>query len=169
MVVSMDRMFEVCARSHGLATGTVGTLLVLLSFVYSFRRRKKILTRGSVKGWLRAHEWLSIAGAAILLLHSGVFPHALVPLLALLLMLIAVASGFIGRYLYDIARAELRQRRDELKAQGLAERGMEENVAVLAATSGTLARWRHVHMPLVFVLALTAVYHIVSALYYRGL
>ena len=40
---------------HRLITGIVGTLIIIFSFGYSARKRKK-MTFGSAKNWLKWHE-----------------------------------------------------------------------------------------------------------------
>ncbi len=58
-------------RGHRLFTGIVGTVVLILSFGYSLRKRKKLLDIGKIKSWLLAHEWLSIAGSVIIFIHTG--------------------------------------------------------------------------------------------------
>ena len=78
--------------------GPLGTGLIVASFGYSMRKRDRIRV-GSARAWLRLHEALALLGALALLVHGGVHLHALLPWLAVLAMLVAVASGLTGELL----------------------------------------------------------------------
>lgn len=155
-------------RGHKLITGIVGTLLVILSFAYSMRKRKKMFTAGGMKGWLSSHEWLAIAGTVIIFVHTGTHFHALVPIITLLFMFTTFISGLIGRYVFNEAKGELKQKRDEFKKAGLSEADIEESLSALTIASNALGKWRNVHMPFVSILAIMVIYHSISALYYGG-
>ncbi|NOZ70032.1 MAG: hypothetical protein GXP46_12500 [Deferribacteres bacterium] len=153
---------------HRLFTGFLGTSLIILSFGYSLRKRKKLITSGRIKGWLFAHEWLSIAGSFIIFIHTGTHLNAVVPLITLVFMFTAFVSGLIGRYVYERARSSLRMQRERLKESGLPESDIEQRLWALAITSEALSKWRAVHKPIVSILAVMVLYHAVSALYYGG-
>ncbi len=100
---------------------------------------------GTVKAWLSLHVYLGLLGPLLVLLHAG-FPFefkyaelfkAGLAGLSTYLMLIVVASGFIGRYLY---------------------RRMDERGRKL------FRRWRSVHVPLVGVLFFVILLHIARTL-----
>jgi len=151
---------------HRLFTGIVGTLLVIFSFAYSMRKRKKVFAFGGMKGWLASHEWLAIVGTVIIFIHTGTHFHALVPIITLLFMFTTFISGLIGRYVFNEAKGELKQKRDELKKGGLSEAEIEERLSTLTIASNALGKWRNVHMPFVSILAVMVIYHSISALYY---
>lgn len=153
---------------HRLLTGIFGTLLVILSFAYSMRKRKKVFKAGGIKGWLYSHEWLSIAGTVIIFVHTGTHLHALVPIITLIFMFTTFVSGLIGKYVFNEAKAELKQKRDEFKKAGLPEAEIEERLSALTVASNALGKWRNVHMPFVSILAVMVIYHSISALYYSG-
>ena len=159
-------MYDV--RGHKLITGIAGTLLVILSFTYSMRKRKKVFTAGGMKGWLASHEWLAIAGTVIIFVHTGTHFHALVPITTLLFMFTTFISGLIGRYVFNETKSELKQKRDELKREGLSEAEIEERLSALTIASNALGKWRNAHMPFVSILAVMVIYHSISALYYGG-
>lgn len=155
-------------RGHRLFTGFFGTLVIILSFGYSLRKRKKIFVIGKIKGWLSAHEWLSIAGSVIIFIHTGTHLKAIVPIIALIFMFTAFASGLIGRYVYGKARSRLNMQREELEQSGFSESDIEQKLWTLIITSDALSKWRAVHKPIVSILAVIVMYHAVSALYYGG-
>ncbi len=156
-------------RGHRLLTGIIGTFLVILSFGYSMRKRKKLFKTGGVKGWLRAHEWLAILGTVIIFVHTGTHFHGIVAIITLLFMFTAFISGLIGRYVYDNVRAELRLKKESLKKDGLSDKEIEESLAGLATASEALSKWRLYHMPVISILGVMVVYHAIAALYYGGL
>ncbi|MBK6840089.1 MAG: hypothetical protein IPG90_18905 [Bacteroidetes bacterium] len=75
----------------GRYLGTIGTIVILASFVYSLRKRK-IIESGSPKQLLAVHEYLAWAGSVMLLVHAGIHFNAILPWLAILMLLIAVAA-----------------------------------------------------------------------------
>lgn len=155
-------------RGHRLLTGIGGTLLVILSFGYSMRKRKKLFKSGGMKGWLRGHEWLAIGGTVIIFVHTGTHFHSIVAIITLIFMFIAFISGLIGRYVYDNVRAELKLKKESLKRDGLSDKEIEENLTGLATASDALSKWRLYHMPVISILGVMVVYHAISALYYGG-
>ena len=158
-------LFEV--KGHRLFTGIAGTLIIILSFGYSARKRKK-LTIGSEKNWLKWHEWLSIGGTFIILVHTGTHFNALVPVITLIFMAIAFISGLIGRYVYNNAKADLKAKRKDLKEAGLSQEEIEYKLWSLTVASDALSKWRAVHMPIISFLGVMVLYHSISALYYAG-
>jgi len=125
----------------GLYLGPVGTILILLSFLYSLRKRKKI-TFGAPKRMLQMHETLSWVGALLVLVHAGVHVNALIPWLATVAMLVVVASGLTGSVLVKRVTEVVKSRQSGIRA------GEEDNTVLDAVTLGVMKRWRVVHMPL---------------------
>ncbi len=138
----------------GLYLGPVGTALIVLSFLYSLRKRKKI-SFGAPKRLLELHETLSWTGALLILVHAGIHVNAIIPWLAVLAMLVVVASGFTGSVLVKRATETLKHR----KAAGAAG---EDNAVLDAVTLDLMKKWRTFHMPInAALLALFAI-HLVS-------
>ena len=102
----------------GIYLGYSGTTLILGSLLYSLRKRK-IIQSGSPKKLLQLHEYGSWVGAVMVLVHAGIHFNALLPWLAILMLLITVASGLIGKYLLKKANETLKLRRSELIQSGL--------------------------------------------------
>lgn len=82
----------------GRYLGILGTLFVLVSFVYSLRKRK-ILKAGPPKQLLKMHEYLAWTGSVLILVHAGIHFNAILPWLAILMLLIGVACGLAGKFL----------------------------------------------------------------------
>jgi hypothetical protein len=133
----------------GRYLGPIGTALIVLSFMYSLRKRKKI-SFGAPKKLLELHETLSWAGALLILVHAGIHVNAIIPWLAVLAMLVVVASGFTGSVLIKRATEALKVRRGPED---------EDNRVLDAATMDLMKRWRQVHLPINAVfLALFAIH-----------
>ena len=73
----------------GRYSGICGVIVLLLSFVYSLRKRK-VISFGSPKDLLNAHEYLSWAGVLMILVHAGWHFNAVLPWLAVLLMIVVL-------------------------------------------------------------------------------
>lgn len=148
----------------GRYLGIPGSALILGSFVYSLRKRG-ILRCGSPKRLLDIHEAMSWAGALMILVHAGAHFNALLPWAAIVLMLVAVASGFTGKYLLKDARERLR-----LQQAGPGESGQDEKrearLFLDSLTVGVMKRWRSVHLPITAVFAVLALLHILSILFF---
>ena len=130
-------MHRVGLLAVGRYLGVVGSLLILSSFAYSLRKRR-IVELGTPRHLLTAHELLSWIGALMILVHGGIHFNAFLPWLALLAMLIVVASGLTGKYLLQEARESVYAKR----ATGLREAGLQP-VEVERETAHPLAAGRH--------------------------
>ena len=143
--------------------GILGSVLIAISFLYSLRKRK-IVPWGSPKRLLDVHEFLSWAGALMILVHAGIHFNALLPWAAVVLMLIAVASGFTGKYLLKEARERLRSREAGLKEAGLQGEELENRLLLDAVTVDIMKKWRSVHLPITAIFGVLALLHILSIL-----
>jgi hypothetical protein len=142
----------------GRYLGPLGTALIVLSFMYSLRKRRKIAF-GTPKRMLELHETLSWTGALMILVHAGIHINAIVPWLAVLAMLVVVASGFIGSVLVKRATESLK-----VRPAG----GGEDNTLLDAVTVDLMKRWRQVHLPINAVfLALFAIHLAGIVLFWR--
>lgn len=75
---------------------------MLLLILYPLRKRFRILHGlGRVTSWFRIHMVLGILGPTLIILHSNFKIGSLNSRLALFTMLVVVASGIVGRYLYS--------------------------------------------------------------------
>jgi len=143
--------------------GIPGTLLILSSFFYSLRKRKKI-SFGNPKTLLKVHETLTWIGALFILVHAGVHVYAILPWLALLAMLINVISGMTGKYLLDRSRRFLAEKKETYLQQGLSDEEVEKRLFWDATTYDLMKQWRTVHLPITLAFAVLGVTHILSIL-----
>jgi hypothetical protein len=83
---------------HGL--GILGTvLMVMTETLYSARKRLGFFNVGRLRYWLSFHIFTGIVGPALVLMHTGLEFRGLAGFTMLLTVLV-VASGFLGRYIY---------------------------------------------------------------------
>ena len=140
----------------GHALGVAGFILMLMTeTLYSFRKRSRLARWGRPASWLRFHIVTGLVGPYMVLLHSAWKLNGLAAA-AMLMTVIVVASGVIGRYIYT--RIPRGAGGEELTA-GLSP-------AALANARRLLATWHAVHIPLGLVMFAIAFIHIGAALYF---
>jgi hypothetical protein len=111
---------------------------MLGTFVYVLRKKSRKLARiGTAKNWLEAHIFCGIVGPVLVTLHTS-FKFNGVISVAFWCMVLVVASGFVGRYLYvrvpktlrgtEVSYGELAARASELAAE-LAASGLPPAVS----------------------------------------
>lgn len=84
----------------GHSLGVVGFILMLMTeTLYSFRKRSRRASWGRMSSWLDFHIFTGLVGPYLVLLHSSWKFNGLAGI-AMLLTVIIVASGIIGRYIY---------------------------------------------------------------------
>ena len=147
----------------GRYLGIPGTLLILLSFGYSLRKRK-LLRAGNPRMLLAVHETLTLLGALMVLIHAGVHFNAILPWLALSAMLFNVASGLVGKFLLERSRRHVAARREDIRLKGMSKAEVERELFWDAVTYELMAKWRAVHFPITLVFVVLALGHIVSVL-----
>ena len=141
--------------------GIPGVALILASLHYSLRKRK-IVTRGNPMTLLRRHEVMAWAGSLLLLVHAGIHFNAVLAWLALLAILVNVASGLTGKYLLARARTRLIDARARLAAQGLDAAAIDERLHRDSLTMDLVRNWRVVPVPITLAFAVLATAHLVA-------
>jgi hypothetical protein len=141
--------------------GIPGVILILLSFFYSMRKRKKI-SFGKPKTLLVLHETLTWLGALMILVHAGIHIYTILPWLALLAMLINVISGMTGKYLLDRSRRFLAAKKETYLQEGLSDAEIEKKLFWDATTFDLMKKWRAVHLPITLAFAVLGITHILS-------
>jgi len=96
----------------GYTLGTVAALLIAWLALFGARKRRYASTLGSVQGWLSAHVYLGLALVVVAFLHSGFQFAWNIHTLALVLMLLVVASGIYGIAVYLRYPLKLSENRD---------------------------------------------------------
>ncbi len=147
----------------GRYLGVIGTLFILASFTYSLRKRK-LIESGSPKKLLSLHEYLSWIGSVMLLVHAGIHFNALLPWLAILMLLITVASGLIGKFLLKKANESLKERKQHWITMGLSNEEVEKKLFFDSITVDLMKKWRVVHLPITLILGILSLLHIVTVI-----
>lgn len=145
----------------GRYLGIIGTISILISFIYSLRKRK-IIESGSPKNLLKLHEYLAWIGSVLILVHAGVHFNAVLPWLAILLLLINVASGLVGKFLLKNANAALSSNKQELLKSGLSKEEVDKKLFFDTLTVDAMKKWRVVHLPIAFALGFLSLVHIIT-------
>lgn len=145
----------------GRYLGIPGTILILLSFFYSMRKRK-LIRFGKPRTLLTLHETLTWIGALMILVHAGIHLYAILPWLALVAMVINVLSGMTGKYLLDRSRRFVAEKKAAQLEQGLSEEEIEKNLFWDATTFELMKKWRAVHLPITLAFAVLGITHILS-------
>jgi len=111
----------------GHSIGILGFILMLMTeTLYSLRKRSRSARWGRMAEWLEFHIFTGIVGPYLVLLHSSWKFNGLAGVVMLLTVMI-LASGFVGRYLYtavprtaDGVEVEARLLEEQIAASNMA-------------------------------------------------
>lgn len=96
-----DEGHLVAESGTGYWLGIAGSIIMLMLLAYPLRKRFRFLHGlGRVANWFRFHMIMGIVGPVLIILHTNFKLGSLNSRLALFTMLVVVASGIVGRYLY---------------------------------------------------------------------
>jgi hypothetical protein len=147
---------------YGHGIGIIGFLLMLSTeTLYSLRKRSRRARWGRMSSWLQIHIFTGIVGPFMVLLHSSWKYNGLAGV-TMLLTVVIVVSGFIGRYIYT---------RIPRTADGIEDTGLvgQMQAGALANARRLLSLWHTIHIPIGMALFTAAFVHILGALYYATL
>ena len=145
----------------GRYMGIPGTLLIVLSLLYSLRKRK-IITLGPPKFYLALHETFTWLGCLMIMVHAGLHFNNVLPWLALIGLIVNVLSGLVGQRLLARSRRHLKEREEKYRLHGYSKTQIEHEVFWASVAYDVMAKWRVVHFPISAIFALLAVGHILS-------
>lgn len=164
--VKSNRAFGHTQTGH--IVGWIGFGMILLACGYPLKRWLHPNHVWS-KTWFQVHLVMGIGGPLLILVHSGAHFHALVPVLALVMMTLVVLSGIAGQALHHLASQTLYEQRHKLARQGVSKDMIEAQLYDLAREEKALRWWRCIHVPLTWTFLSLVLMHIVGALYLGGL
>jgi hypothetical protein len=144
---------------YGHAIGIVGFIMMLMTeTLYSLRKRSRIARWGRMAEWLQFHIFTGIVGPFMVLLHTSWKFNGLAGVVMLLTVIIVI-SGFIGRYIFT---------RIPRTADGIEMESAFSDVqrAAIANARRLMALWHTIHIPIGMALFTAAFVHIIGALYY---
>jgi hypothetical protein len=149
---------------YGHTLGIVGFILMLMTeTLYSLRKRSRtrVARWGRMSDWLQFHIFTGIVGPYMVLLHSSWKFNGLAGA-TMLVTIVIVISGFIGRYIYTRIPRTL----DGIEVDS-AMGGIQ--ASALAQSRRLMALWHTIHIPIGMALFMAAFVHIAAALYYATL
>ena len=172
----------------GKYLGYLGTFTIMISFVYSLKKRK-LINFGVPKVLLDYHEYLALAGSIMILVHAGIHIHSILPWLAVFILIINVASGLVGKYIIQQANKTIKIRTEKTAFEmikypvrdigskgidvdqtiakeviGLSDEEISKAVFWDTITMDAMKKWRTIHMPITYLLGLFSLIHIISAI-----
>jgi hypothetical protein len=161
---SQASAFPAASSIVGHGIGIAGFILMLMTAtLYSLRKLRQDARWGSTSAWLKFHMVTGLVGPYMVLLHTAMRFSGLAGL-AMLLTVIVVVSGLIGRYIYTAVPRAV----DGLEAAA-GGAGLDERRGRLLKRRKALATWHTFHVPLTWALFAAAFIHVVAALYYATL
>ena len=154
------RAIPAAGSLFGHAIGIIGFVLMLLAeTTYSFRKRSRRARWGTMQSWLQFHIFTGLVGPFMVLLHSSWKFNGLAGA-TMLLTVIIVISGFVGRYIYTLIPRSL---------DGSELQTSEIQTAVIIRARRLMAIWHSIHIPIGIALFAAAFIHAGAALYYYTL
>jgi len=150
----------------GKYLGYLGTATILFSFMYSLKKRKKI-NFSTPKILLDYHEYLALSGSILILVHAGIHVNAILPWLAIGMLLINVASGLVGKHLLAQANKTMREKKSDLKHSGMTEEEITKALFWDSTAMDSMKKWREIHLPITYFLGLLSLIHIVSVIFFN--
>ena len=156
VVIFFTRKIPAAGELFGHGIGILGFILMLMTeTLYSLRKRTRSASWGRMSSWLQFHIFTGLVGPYMVLLHSSWKFNGLAGAV-MLLTLIIVVSGFVGRYIYTRIPRTL----DGLEIEGtLSETALRQARQLMAL-------WHTVHIPIGMALFVSAFVHMGAALYY---
>ncbi len=151
----------------GRYLGIPGTLLIILSFGYSLRKRKLIST-GHPAQLLRWHERMAWLGSLLVLVHAGIHFNAILGWLAVAAMLVNVGSGLTGKFLLDRSRKKLEEAKQRMHQQGIPPEELDDKMYWDSLTFDAVKQWRAVHFPITLAFVVLALAHIIAIALFWG-
>ena len=151
----------------GRYLGIPGIVLIIISLIYSLRKRK-IITAGNPKTLLTFHEFTAWLGSLLVLIHAGIHFNAILPWLATVAISVNVVSGLVGKLLLDQSRRHVQGERENLQLRGFSRFKVEQALFWDAVTLDAMTKWRKVHIPIFIVFVILALGHIISIFLFWG-
>lgn len=136
MLVALNLLFAPFANPSRTAApwahrlGIIGSVMMCLSFVYSLKKRTKLLPYGRTKTWLEWHVVLGLGGAVLVELHSGAAFFGIAGLTRIVMWFV-VLSGLAGRYVYNLVPQAIRQEATTAQALADAEKNLDQEIQQL--------------------------------------
>ena len=146
------------SRHHGINLAYAGTLLGIVSILYTLRK-KHVIKIGSLRWWLSFHV---LVGASSLLLVLGHGQYRYEALLPGLLIILAVVIGITGLFGWHLYLTTFKTLLVEIKS-------MEEEEYFMARMASSAFRfWRFIHVLASLAVLCLTISHGLSLIIFRG-
>lgn len=125
-----EQAYLTAKEGLGYGLGITGGVLLLLQFAYPIRKNLRLMRAwGEIRHWFLLHKMFGIVAPVLVLYHSNFKLHAVNSNVALFSMLLVVASGLVGRYIYTKIHSshygELLTMQELQQAFGISREAME--------------------------------------------
>ncbi|MEX2138856.1 MAG: hypothetical protein WD894_06315 [Pirellulales bacterium] len=90
------------SSAPGLAFGIIGGLLILFEFALWPRKKVRAWRIGRAQTWMRAHIWLGLLTAPLIVLHTGFRLGGTLPTVLTVLFTVVIVSGVLGLWMQQI-------------------------------------------------------------------
>lgn len=129
----------------GFYLGVAGSLMMLSAVLgYPLRKRVGFMQRwGAIKHWFRIHMFLGLVGPTLILFHATFHVRSPNAGVALISMLLVLASGVIGRFIYSKIHFGLYGRRATMKTLQEQLQGNSEEAQSCFTISTKVEDWLH--------------------------
>lgn len=115
----LHRSPDFAGSGWGGALAVSGALLMLVPLAYALVKRIAVLRKTlalNMSRFLQVHIYAGLAGAILVLLHTGHRFQSTLGIALTAMTLLVVLSGFVGRYLLGFIAEDVRDRRNRLEA-----------------------------------------------------
>lgn len=118
-----------CGSLAGHFLGIAGTIIMLLTLIYPFRKR--VQGKKGKKNPINTHIYYGLIGPSLVVLHSGHDFSSLIGNFTFLSMLLVVLSGIVGKFLFKRVNRTLRDEENDLAALERLFQKRKDETAVL--------------------------------------
>ena len=143
-VAYWDERYYVAEEGLGYWMGIIGGLLMLFAMTYSVAKRRMTGPAAAmIRSWFKLHLFAGIMGPVIILFHTTFQLGSVNGMIAFYATAAVFISGLIGRYIYS----------------GLNRITDRDNLVLFKKMMGM---WRHMHVPLLYILFISGVLHVIA-------
>ncbi len=98
----------------------------------------------------------------MILVHAGIHFNAILPWLATMMLVVAVASGLVGKFLLKKSTESLKEKLQALVNTGISKEEAEKKLFLDSVTVDLMKKWRMVHLPITLLLVILVIMHIIT-------
>jgi len=145
----------------GQYLGVPGILLIIASLTYSLSKRD-LTSPGRSFPLIRLHEMLAGLGGMLLLAHGRLHFNALIPSIALVMLLILLISGMIVKFTLAGVMSGMKADEEALISQGFTPLQAWREIHLQALQDPGVMKWRRIHTPAAAIFLALSLLHILG-------